>query len=97
MKLKEEFKNKSILTTAHVLTNGSPVTFVLYDEDGDWQLFGDDEMGEDEDAYLVTVEEILEMEPVLRKLPDMQPGQAVSRDKDGTRWFFVEEENETEL
>jgi Uncharacterized protein conserved in bacteria len=92
MKLKEELKNKSILTTSDVLTNGSPVTFVLYDEDGDWQLFGDDEMEEDEDAYLVSVDEILEMEPALRKLPDMQPGQAVSRDKDSTRWFFVEDE-----
>ena len=92
MKLKEELKNKSILTTSAVLTNGSPVTFVLYDEDGDWQLFGEDEMEEDEDAYLVSVDEILEMEPALRKLPDMQPGQAVSRDKDSTRWFFVEDE-----
>lgn len=92
MKLKEENKNKSVLTTSYVLTNGSPVTFVLYDEDGDWQLFGDDETDEDEDAYLVAVEEILEMEPALRKLPDMQPGQAVVREKDSTRWHFVEEE-----
>ncbi|MFV0417393.1 MAG: hypothetical protein ACK5KT_01510 [Dysgonomonas sp.] len=92
MKLKEESKNKSIMTTSYVLTNGSPVTFVLYDEDGDWQLFGEDEMDEDEDAYLVSVEEVLEMEPALRKLPDMQPGQAVVRDKDSTRWYFVEDE-----
>lgn len=92
MKLKEEPKNKSILTTSYVLTNGSPVTFVLYDEDGDWQLFGDDETNEDEDAYLVSVDEILEMEPALRKLPDMQPGQAVVREKNNTRWYFVEEE-----
>ena len=92
MKLKEEPKNKSIMTTSHVLTNGSPITFVLYDEDEDWQLFGDDEVDEDEDAYLVSVEEILEMEPALRKLPDMQPGQAVVREKDSTRWYFVEEE-----
>jgi len=92
MKLKEEPKNKSVLTTSYVLTNGSPVTFVLYDEDGDWQLFGDDEVDDDEDAYLVAVEEILEMEPALRKLPDMQPGQAVVREKESTRWFFVEED-----
>lgn len=92
MKLKEEPKNKSVLTTSYVLTNGSPVTFVLYDEDGDWQLFGDDETNEDEDAYLVSVDEILEMEPALRKLPDMQPGQAVAREKNNTRWYFVEEE-----
>jgi len=92
MKLKEEPKNKSVLTTSYVLTNGSPVTFVLYDEDGDWQLFGEEEIPEDEDAYLVSVEEILEMEPALRKLPDMKQGQAVVREKEGTRWFFVEDE-----
>lgn len=92
MKLKEEPKNKSVMTTSYVLTQGSPVTFVLYDEDGDWQLFGDDEVDENEDAYLVSVDEILEMEPVLKRLPDLQPGQAASRDKDSTRWEIVEEE-----
>ncbi|MDH6308434.1 hypothetical protein M2451_000745 [Dysgonomonas sp. PFB1-18] len=92
MKLKEESKNKPVLTTSYVLTNGSPVTFVLYDEDGDWQLFGEEEINEDEDAYLVSIEEMLEMEPALRKLPDMQPGQAVIREKESTRWFFVEDE-----
>lgn len=93
MKLKEESKNKQVLTTSYVLTNGSPVTFVLYDEDGDWQLFGDDEVAEDEDAYLVSVDEMLELEPALRKLPDMQPGQAVVREKESTRWFFAEDED----
>ena len=92
MKLKEEQKNKSVLTTSHVLTNGSPVTFVLYDEDGDWQLFGEEDVTDDEDAYLVSVDEILEMEPALRKLPDLQPGQAATREKESTRWFIVEEE-----
>lgn len=92
MKLKEEQKNKSVLTTSYVLTNGSPVIFVLYDEDGDWQLFGEEDVTDDEDAYLVSVDEILEMEPALRKLPDLQPGQAATREKDNTRWFIVEEE-----
>jgi len=89
MKLKNEPKNKLVLTTSYVLCNDSPVTFVLYDEDGDWQLFGEDEVSEDEDAYTVSVEEMLEMEPALRKLPEMNPGQAVIREKEGTRWVFV--------
>lgn len=92
MKLKEELKNKTVLTTSYVLTEGSPVIFVLYDEDGDWQLFGEETIPEDEDAYLVSVEEILEMEPALKKMPDMQPGQAVVRNKDENRWYFVEDE-----
>lgn len=92
MKLKEEPKNKSVLTTSHVLCNGSPITFVLYDEDGDWQLFGDEEVDEDESAYLVSVDEILELEPALRKLPDLQAGQAAMRDKDSKRWEIVADE-----
>ncbi len=92
MKLKEEPKNKSVLTTSYVLTSDSPITFVLYDEDGDWQLFGEEEIKEDEDAYLVSIDEILELQPALRRLPDMQPGQAVARELDSTRWYIVEEE-----
>lgn len=92
MRLKNEPKNKLVLTTRYVLCNGSPVTFVLYDEDKDWQLFGEDEFDEDEDAFTLSVEEVLEMEPVLRRLPDMLPGQAVVRDPSNTRWQFVEDE-----
>lgn len=86
MKLKNESPNKSVLTTSHVLCNGSPVTYVVYDEDGDWQLFGDDEFDEDEDAYLISVDEILEMEPTLRKLPDLEPGQAAIRNSESKFW-----------
>jgi hypothetical protein len=82
-----------VLTTSYVLTNGSPVTFVLYDEDGDWQLFGDDETDSEEDAYLVSVDEMLEMEPALKRLPDLQPGQAAAREKDNTQWLIIEEED----
>ncbi len=89
MKLKEENKNKSILTTSYVLCNDSPITYVFYDEDGDWQLFGDEEITDDEDAYLVAVEEILELEPALRKLPDMQIGQSAVREKNSTRWTLI--------
>lgn len=93
MKLKEEDKYKAVLTTEHVICKGSPVTYVVYDEDGDWQLFGDEEFDEDENPYVVSVEEILEMEPVLRKLPDMQPGQTAIRDAGSFRWTVIEEEN----
>jgi len=93
MKLKEESKHKPVLTTSYVLVNGSPATFVLYDEDGDWQIFGEEEISEEEEPYTVSVEEILELDPALRKLPDMKPGQAVVRDKNSTRWFFAEDED----
>ena len=92
MRLKDEPKYKMVLTTSYVLCNDSPITFVLYDEDGDWQLFGKEDISEDEDAYTITVEEILELEPALRKLPDMQMGQGVVREEGSTRWFFAEDE-----
>lgn len=91
MKLKEENKNVAVLTTKHVLVNGSPVTYVYYDEDGEWQLFGDEEFDDSEDAYVVSVEEILEMEPALKRLPDMQKGQGAVREAGSTRWVLAEE------
>ncbi|WP_101690891.1 hypothetical protein [Dysgonomonas massiliensis] len=90
MKLKEENKNTPVLTTKHVLVNGSPVTYVVYDEDGEWQLFGDEEFDEEDDAYIVSLEEILEMEPALKRLPDMQMGQAAVREAGSTRWTIEE-------
>lgn len=91
MKLKEEDKYKDVLTTEYVLCKGSPVTYVVYDEDGDWQLFGDEDFDEDENPFVVTVEEILEMEPALRKLPDMQRGETAVRETNNTRWFIVKD------
>lgn len=91
MKLKEDSKYKTVLTTKHILCNGSPVTYVLYDEELDWQLFGEEEFDENDDAYTATIEEILEMEPTLRKLPDLQPGQAAVYDKEKTRWYVAED------
>ena len=45
-----------------------------------------------DDIRIIYQDEILEMEPVLRKLPDLQPGQAATRDKDDYKWVVVEEE-----
>ena len=52
MKIIEENKNKSAITTKYVVNNNSIIVSVFYDEDGDWQFFGKEEVSE-EDAIVV--------------------------------------------
>jgi hypothetical protein len=73
MKLAEEIKNKTVITTKYVVNNNSPILSVFYDEDGDWQFFGKEEVGED-DACIVSVQQILETDKTLANIPDLSKG-----------------------
>lgn len=42
MKITEENKNKSAITTKYVVNNNSIIVSVFYDEDGDWQFLGEE-------------------------------------------------------
>ena len=44
MKPIDENRNKAILTTRYIIKNNSPVVTVIYDEDGDWQFLGAEEI-----------------------------------------------------
>ena len=46
MKPIDETRNKAVLTTRYVVKNNSPVVTVIYDEDGDWQFLGTEEIDE---------------------------------------------------
>jgi hypothetical protein len=85
MKLVEEIKNKTVITTKYVVNNNSPIISVFYDEDGDWQFFGEEEVGE-EDAYIVSVQQILEIDKTLANIPNLSKGQSAFRTDKKSLW-----------
>ena len=87
MKLKEEEKLKAVITTKYVVNNNSPIISVLYDEDGDWQFFGNEEVGE-EDAMVLSVQQILEIDKTLADLPNLQEGQSAYRQNVNAEWII---------
>ena len=60
-----------IITTKYVMSNQSPVMWIIHDEDGDWQFIGQEEISPS-DAMVVSLGRLLEkhqeVETVVREL-----------------------------
>lgn len=87
MKLINEENNKAVITTKHVMRDKSPIVYVSYDEDGDWQFFGIEDITT-EDAAVISVSQILALCPALSELPDMKQGTAVYRENENSEWIL---------
>ncbi|GAB6122832.1 hypothetical protein [Dysgonomonas termitidis] len=87
MKLNDESDNKAVITTRYVLDANTLITYVVYDEDGEWQFFSDDDITES-DACVVSVKQMLELDESLNEL-DLKPGQAAERSDADAPWQTI--------
>ena len=87
MKIIEENKNKSAITTKYVLNNNSIIVSVFYDEDGDWQFLGEEEVSE-EDAIVVSIQEMIDIDKSLVNLPDLKEGESAYRKNKESIWLI---------
>lgn len=86
MKIIEENKNKSAITTKYVVNNNSIIVSVFYDEDGDWQFLGEEEVSE-EDAIVVSIQEMIDIDKSLVNLPDLKEGESAYRKNKESIWL----------
>lgn len=87
MKITEEDKNKSAITTKYVVNNNSIIVSVFYDEDGDWQFLGEEEVSE-EDAIVVSIQEMIDIDKSLVNLPDLKEGESAYRKNKESIWII---------
>lgn len=87
MKIIEESKTKSAITTKYVVNNNSIIVSVFYDEDGDWQFFGEEEVSE-EDAIVVSIQEMIDIDKSLVNLPDLKEGESAYRKNKESIWLI---------
>ena len=87
MKIIEENKNKSAITTKYVGNNNSIIVSVFYDEDGDWQFLGEEEVSE-EDAIVVSIQEMIDIDKSLVNLPDLKEGESAYRKNKESIWLI---------
>ena len=87
MKIIEKNKNKSAITTKYVVNNNSIIVSVFYDEDGDWQFFGKEEVSE-EDAIVVSIQEMIDIDKSLVNLPDLKEGESAYRKNKESIWLI---------
>ena len=89
MKIIEENKNKSAITTKYVVNNNSIIVSVFYDEDGDWQFLGEEEVSE-EDTIVVSIQEMIDIDKSLVNLPDLKEGESAYRKNQESIWLIRE-------
>lgn len=80
---------KPVVTTRMVIDGGDVITGITLDEEGDWEVLGDSDFT-DEDLDVLSVEEILSLDPSLALLPDLLPGQSAVREARDASWRIVE-------
>ena len=87
MKLRDENRLKTVISSRFVVNEGSSITAVFYDEDGDWQLFSDEPI-EMEDTVIVSVQQILEIDNTLLNLPELEAGESAQKESRDAEWII---------
>ena len=85
MKPIDENRNKAVLTTSYVIKNNSPVVTVIYDEDGDWQFLGAEEIDES-NAVILSMKEMIKHDDILYNIPELKCGQSAARENIHSPW-----------
>ncbi|MEK6512466.1 hypothetical protein [Myroides odoratimimus] len=85
MKIEEEKLNKAVITSKDIVSGKSFISHVYYDEDGDWQFFDGITIKED-DALVISVKQILEIDSSLKNLPEMNIKDNMFRINKGDIW-----------
>ena len=89
MKLTNENGSKPCITTRYVLYADSPIVYADYDDDGDWQFLSEEPVDES-DAVVVSIKQILDHDPSLSGISDLDKGQTAIRDDRNRPWRIAE-------
>ncbi len=84
MELNSLPKNLPVITTTYVVIDKSPIIYISYDEEGDFQIFSD-EGAEMEKSTVVSLGDILEMDSSLLSL-DINKGEKFYRENKDSAW-----------
>ncbi len=82
-------KNCAVFTIRQILEKETPIHVVYHDlDDNGWQFLSNIEYAE-EDARIVSLEEITTLDPSIIKLAKMKPGYHAWRKSVGDKWIVV--------
>ena len=75
-----------VFTTKYVLREGSPIVYVSHDADGDWQFLGSEPDLKEEDALIISLEEIIAHDPTILDIADLPLGRVAIRKGRNAQW-----------
>ena len=79
-------RNCATLSLRQIFQEGNPILFVSHDEDDHgWQFLTGEKQSET-DAYLVALEEVVELDPTVLEVADLEPGWIATRQSVSEPW-----------
>jgi hypothetical protein len=82
----DQTPNSAVISLRHVVFERAPILYVTHDsDDHGWQFLSLDD-ARIEDAVVVSLSEILKLDPSVRELADLPPGWRASRQFIGAPW-----------
>lgn len=93
---KSEPQDIAVFTTTFVLDDKKRITYVSRElEDGAWLFFSDDEFDDFEAVVkIMGLNEIMELDPTLKGLKDLEPGYFATRKGKSGAWVIGKEMEE---
>lgn len=80
----------AVFTTRFVINGVSDIVAVYHDKDGDWQFLGPEGAVED-DAAIISLGEILNIDSSLKSIIDMKKGYYAYRNSKKEEWIIKKE------
>ena len=78
--------SEAVITTRFVLENNSTIVSVFKDTDGEWQFFGNEECISEQDARIISLNEILQIDPTIKELFEITSGSHAYRENKDDDW-----------
>ena len=77
-----------VFTTKYVVNDKSPIIKVIHEKDGDWQFLSKEEILNDSDAFVLSLEEILCLDKTLYAVLFLPLGQQAFRTDIKAQWII---------
>ena len=86
--LQKESENQAVFPCLHIIEENKPILYVKRDNEGDWQfLCGDNHTTED--ARVIALQEIINIDPSVSKVPNLKCGQTAVRESKESEWQLL--------
>jgi hypothetical protein len=81
----------AVFTNRQVISQGKPITIAIHDiDDGSWKFFSrEDKMTSNEQAVIISLEEILMIDPSISEIAHLPEGAIATRRFAGDNWKII--------
>ena len=82
--------NSASFTTVRLWSQQLPILQVFHCQDGDWQFLGDEENLTEDDAVVISIEELLSIDKSVKEVLNMPIEKQAMRINKESSWYYFE-------